>query len=67
MSELMGKPTGHRDEETESRLVEELVRKICIFESEEHLLDFLDELKNHRTSPRVERPAYRGLMPLSRS
>ena len=58
---------AHCDEETESHLVEELVRKICIFESEEHLLDFLDELKNHRMSPRVERPAYRGLMPLSRS
>jgi len=48
---------GHRDEETESRLVEEMVRKICIFKSEEHLLDFLDELKNHRMSPRVERAA----------
>lgn len=54
MSELMGKPMGHRYEETESRLVEEMVRKICIFESEEHILDFLDELKNHRMSPRVE-------------
>lgn len=57
MSELMGKPMGQSDEETESRLVEEMVRKICIFESEEHLLDFLDELKNHRMSPRVERTA----------
>lgn len=57
MSELMGKPMGQSDEETESCLVEEMVRKICIFESEEHLLDFLDELKNHRMSPRVERTA----------
>lgn len=52
MSEVIGKPMGHRDEETESRLVEEMVRKICIFESEEHLVDFLDELKNHRTNAR---------------
>ncbi|TGD61144.1 hypothetical protein EYC08_19255 [Tabrizicola sp. WMC-M-20] len=54
MSEVIGNPMGHHDEETESRLVEEMVRKICIFESEELLVDFLDELKNHRISPRSD-------------
>lgn len=59
MSELMRKPT-QCDEETESILVEEMVRKICTFESEEHFLDFLDELKNHRMSSRVEKASLPG-------
>lgn len=49
MSEAVKKKIAPRDEETERRLVEEMVRKICIFDSEEHLRDFLEELASHRT------------------
>ena len=50
MPDLTSKPMRLHDDETEDRLVEEMVRKICIFESEELLVDFLDELKSHRTN-----------------
>ena len=50
MPELTSKLIGLHDDEAEDRLVEEMVRKICIFESEELLVDFLDELKSHRTN-----------------